>query len=274
MSNSTMLVPTDIEVDDTVQPRLDGLDETYVDELQESGPDTWPPIVVVERDGRYVLIDGRHRIEAARLLNCSEIACEIRATPEDGDLRGAAFEMNKAHGKPLTNADRKAEAKRLLYRDAQLSSREIARRCGIDHKTVEAIRAELEGTGEIPQSDTRTGADGKTRPATRSKKASRATSSSNGSGVADRSTDMSSVEPNQLATSVDEIIDYLDQRGWTNDNAISDLTDAVLAVHEGRRATSDLRKTAAMLEITSKAYQRAAERMEPTASAVEGREAT
>ena len=45
------------------------------------------------------------------------------------------------------------------------TDREIGAALGVDHKTVAIIRRELESVGEIPQQDTRTGADGKSRPA-------------------------------------------------------------------------------------------------------------
>jgi hypothetical protein len=46
----------------------------------------------------------------------------------------------------------------------ELSDRQIAKRLGVDHKTVSAAREQAEGTGEIPQLDSCLGADGKVRP--------------------------------------------------------------------------------------------------------------
>ena len=70
---------------------------------------------------------------------------------------------NHAHGLRRTNEDKRRAVTTLLL-DAQWtqwSDREISRRCGVDHKTVGAVRAQLQTTGEIPQSDQRTGADGR-----------------------------------------------------------------------------------------------------------------
>lgn len=158
---------TDIVAESDIQPRQDGLEETHVATLVDGGPDTWPPLVVVERNGAYVLIDGHHRLAAARRLELADIACEIRPDVADADLRAVAFALNAAHGKPLTLADRRAEAERLLRISGNLSNNELARRCGLSDKTVAVIRERLEATSDIPKSPKRIGADGKSRSATR-----------------------------------------------------------------------------------------------------------
>ncbi len=56
-----------IEVDDSLQPRSDGLSEEHVLALMET-PEDWPPIMVAHVNGANVLIDGFHRHEAARRL--------------------------------------------------------------------------------------------------------------------------------------------------------------------------------------------------------------
>lgn len=160
----TSIPVTEIEVESTIQPRQNGLDGAHVAVLRETGPEAWPPLVVVERDGRHVLIDGHHRLEAALQLELVDLPCECRPAPDDHDLRTLAFAMNKEHGKPLTSVDRRAEAARLLKCLPEIADRELAERCGLDHKTIGKIRKELEVTGEIPQFMARKGRDGKVRP--------------------------------------------------------------------------------------------------------------
>ena len=48
----------------------------------------------------------------------------------------------------------------------------LAAQLGVDHKTVVAVRDDLHATEEIPQAPRTTGADGKSRPATRPRLAS------------------------------------------------------------------------------------------------------
>ena len=66
------------------------------------------------------------------------------------------------HGMPLTRADRKAAAQRIVMIRPQWSDRAIAAVGGLSAKTVGAIRRR--STEEIPQSNARLGGDGRVRP--------------------------------------------------------------------------------------------------------------
>jgi hypothetical protein len=68
----------------------------------------------------------------------------------------------------LTSEQRREIIAKLLKQSPEASDRQIAVTTGVDHKTVGAVRAEQEATGEIPQLEKRTGRDGRKRP--RSKK--------------------------------------------------------------------------------------------------------
>lgn len=278
MSHCAPLSLTDIEIDEAIQPRLDGLNNAHIAELQESGPEAWPPIVVVEQAGRYTLIDGRHRLEAARQKGLVSIAVEVRATPDDGDLQGVAFALNTVHGRPLTSDDRKAEAKRLLHRSPALSSRQIAERCGLSHNTVEKIRGELTATGQIDQLHERVGADGKKRPAKRCKKdegvLSQAEPTTSGTRkmspvpqpkptIENHNSDLIS-----LLKLTNGLADFLDERGWSDDQAADDLTEALFRAVNGRQDASDLQRISRLLEIVAESYKRVADRLESTAPGV------
>lgn len=153
--------------DPELQPRQEREpDEEWVERLVDAGPEAWPPIPVVAQDGSYLIVDGHHRHAAALQLGLTDIDCTVVSMPEDGDLRGLAYQLNLQHGKPLSRADMKTEATRLLRVRRELADRAIARRVGLSDKTVGSIRAELEASAEIPHSETRLGQDGRTtRPA-------------------------------------------------------------------------------------------------------------
>ncbi len=107
------------------------------------------------------VIDGMHRLRAAILNGRRSIDVEFfDGSDEEAFIR--AVEQNVAHGLPLTLADRKAAAARILGFKPALSDRSVASMTGLSPKTVGAVRARL--TEEIPRLDTRQGSDGRVRP--------------------------------------------------------------------------------------------------------------
>jgi len=147
-----------ILVDSSLQPRVGGLDAAHVAVLQEN-PEAWPALVVVERGG-YVLVDGFHRYAASQNLALAKVRVEVREAPVDGDLRALAFVLNAAHGRPLTLADRRAEAERLLGADATVSNLDVARRTALSPTTVATIREQLEAAEQIPETEQRVSRSG------------------------------------------------------------------------------------------------------------------
>jgi hypothetical protein len=150
---------TSMLVDATLQPRVGGLDAKHVEELQET-PESWPPLVVVQQDGKYILVDGFHRYAAAQNLELDSIPVKVIEAPADGDLFSLAFALNAVHGRPLTLSDRRAFAERLLQQSPEWADREIGRRCGLSQPTVAAVRSRLEKSAHIEQPETRVGAGG------------------------------------------------------------------------------------------------------------------
>ncbi len=145
------LVPAD-------SPRLSGEDRAHVVRLAESEV-ALPPILVQRHTMR--VIDGMHRVRAAILNGREEITVEyFDGCDEDAFVR--AVELNIAHGLPLSLADRKAAAMRMLRVRNDLSDRAIASASGLAGKTVAAIRTRA--TEENAQLHARLGTDGRMRP--------------------------------------------------------------------------------------------------------------
>ena len=71
--NPAIPVPLgEMVVDDSLQPRCDGLSEEHIEALMEAAGD-WPPIVAARLDGSLLLVDGFHRGRpAARVGNGSD----------------------------------------------------------------------------------------------------------------------------------------------------------------------------------------------------------
>ncbi|QXV61945.1 streptomycin biosynthesis protein [Amycolatopsis sp. TNS106] len=149
-------VPLDaLSVQDS--PRAAGVDPAYARVLAETDAPL-PPILVHRSTMR--VIDGTHRLQAAKLKNATAINVQFF----DGDEQAAfilAVKTNIAHGLPLSLADRKAAACRILGTRPHWSDRAIAAVTGLSHKTVGKLRRR--SSGEVPQSNAHVGRDGRVR---------------------------------------------------------------------------------------------------------------
>ncbi|MFC1436258.1 ParB/RepB/Spo0J family partition protein [Streptacidiphilus sp. N1-3] len=137
-------------------PRSAGESDEHIRVLAQSQAEL-PPIVVQRGTNRVV--DGVHRVRAAQLRG----EREIRARLFDGDDASAfvlAVRLNVRHGLPLSLADRKTAAGRILREQADWSNRKIASAVGLSPKTVATLR---EAAGR-PGGPARIGRDGRVRP--------------------------------------------------------------------------------------------------------------
>lgn len=159
METATNLRLDQVTVDPALQPRVKGLDSDHVRTLQQVY-ESWPPLLVVQQGGTYLLVDGFHRFAAAQNLGLDTVPVKVVGLPADGDLHALAFSSNAAHGRPLSLADRRAFAERILRSQPHLADREIGRRCGLSSNTVGAIRERLEGAAQIEQPSERVGRGG------------------------------------------------------------------------------------------------------------------
>jgi ParB-like chromosome segregation protein Spo0J len=139
-------------------PRLEGEDKAHVVRLAEAETEL-PPIVVDRRSMR--VIDGMHRLMAASLRGQETVDVEFfDGSPADAFLR--AVEENVTHGLPLSLADRRAAAARIIASHPQMSDRAIGESTGLAARTVAAIRRR--STDVVPQLNARVGRDGRVRP--------------------------------------------------------------------------------------------------------------
>lgn len=139
-------------------PRFAGTDQEHVERLA-AAQTPLPPIIV--HRGTMQVIDGAHRLKAARLRGLDKIAVRFF----DGDEANAfvlAVESNIAHGLPLAMADRKHAAGRIIASHPQWSDRKIASVTGISPGTVADIRRRTPGRPSAEHK--RVGQDGRVRP--------------------------------------------------------------------------------------------------------------
>ncbi|MCL6736845.1 ParB/RepB/Spo0J family partition protein [Streptomyces neyagawaensis] len=140
-------------------PRLGGENRDHVRTLAEQ-EEPLPPILVHHPTMR--VIDGMHRLAAARLRGATTIEVEYFDGDED-EVFALSVELNIAHGLPLSQADRAAAAERILTTHPYWSDRRIASNAGLAPSTVAAIRRR--STSRTDQLNApRVGRDGRVRP--------------------------------------------------------------------------------------------------------------
>ena len=116
-------------------------------------------------DENGVVIDGHHRSKIARELG---IPCPVitHDNLDEAGKRSLAFTLNLKR-RHLNREQRRALIAESLKSDPQLSNREHARRTGASNSTVGIIRKDMEADGQVCESHTSRGADGKVYPASR-----------------------------------------------------------------------------------------------------------
>jgi hypothetical protein len=139
-------------------PRLCGEDRAHIARLAETEAPL-PPILVDRRTMR--VIDGMHRLMAASLQGRESIDV-VFFEGSEADVFLRAVQENVAHGLPLSQADRRAAAERIIASHPHMSDRAIGRAAGLAAKTVAAIRRR--SADEDAQPGFRVGRDGRVRP--------------------------------------------------------------------------------------------------------------
>lgn len=165
-----------------------GIDQDTVAEYAaayEAGAEM-PPIEVVFDGIAYWLVDGFHRFHAMRQARIDAAKVVVRQGTLS-EARWLACAANTKHGLRRTNLDKRMAIKKAMELKPNASDRDIALHCGVDHKTVQALRAKVVPPtqtdsvpiliGEVPQSISgpleqpvlREGSDGRLYPASREK---------------------------------------------------------------------------------------------------------
>ena len=136
---------SDIRTDGGTQARA-GIDQAVVAEYAVAigeGAD-FPPLVVFSDGEELWLVDGFHRLAAYRAAGVEEVDCLLKhGTQRDAVLWSVG--ANSTHGLRRSNQDKRNAVNKLLG-DAewvQWRDREIAKRCGVDSKTVAGCRMSL-----------------------------------------------------------------------------------------------------------------------------------
>jgi ParB family chromosome partitioning protein len=117
-AQSLILRIADIEIPATARPCDPSVVSTLAESIAAIGLQT--PPTVVERDGRYVLVAGRHRVEALKLLNAESVPVRL-VEMDDLDARMCAISEN-LHRAELTVLQRSQQVEE--YADLAKQKRE------------------------------------------------------------------------------------------------------------------------------------------------------
>jgi hypothetical protein len=152
-----------LKVGNTVRGAADDLD--HIRSLAEDRCE-WAPILVRGSDG--VIVDGVYRYRAALARGDKSLDVEY-FEGDDSELFIESVRRNVRHGKPLTLAEKRSAAVRILVLRPGWSDRWIAEMCALSPKTVSALRRR---SGQaVVAVDRRLGRDGRTRRLQRAPKA-------------------------------------------------------------------------------------------------------
>ena len=123
------------------------------------------PIVVFETPNGLMLVDGFHRLVAAKQLDWTE----IKVRQYKGSVQDAfafACLANLKHGKPLTRSEREKAVKEYIVLNTELSDRWISEETGANRNIIGIWRKQLEQEGRIKPIEKRLGQDEKERTVT------------------------------------------------------------------------------------------------------------
>lgn len=149
--------PKEIVIDRALNPRL-GVDKETVEHYVEVF-DQLPPIEAFDTERGRVLVDGWHRLAAAKALGKERIQARVRAGSYLEAKEYAAL-ANLRHGKPLTRDERRNVVETLLLLHAERIDTWLAADAGCSSHFVGERRRVLEAGGLIDQINSRQRPDG------------------------------------------------------------------------------------------------------------------
>ncbi|MFE6862131.1 hypothetical protein [Nocardia sp. NPDC057668] len=138
-------------------PRSSGLNNAHIERMVAAD---WPlpPIIVHEPTMR--ILDGLHRVAAAVCKGIDQLDAHLISGPIDAAFV-IAVQANISNGLPLTFAERRAAAAKILVTHPEWSDRTIGSTTGLSAKVISRLRC---STDADTQSNTRLGKDGRFRP--------------------------------------------------------------------------------------------------------------
>lgn len=174
--------------------------ENLAADIQERGIQT--PLQVYPRNGRYELLTGHDRLEAAMRIGLREVPCEERSTLTDEDERFRHFVSDNALRKPVWP---KAVVEFVLRKHPDWSQRRIAVMANCSVSTVNDVKQYLESVEPQLFAANTIGKDGVVQPAKKPTTPKLRTDKPERVPSAIESTDVSTVETSPVFAVSEEV---------------------------------------------------------------------
>ncbi len=120
-------------------------------------------MIPIEYDELGNVLDGYHRLKICEELGIKDYPRVIRAGMTESEKLTHARKLNIAR-RHLTSGQKRELIRDQLKTTPEQSDRQIAKALGVDNSTVSAHRKEMVEKGELLESNSSIGADGKERP--------------------------------------------------------------------------------------------------------------
>lgn len=137
MKRNVTLEIKGIEIIEKIYPRSkvnEGVVKDYAKKMDDGF--NFPNIEVASLNGKNILVDGRHRIEARKERGEKYIAADIHTDLKDiNEIFIASVRANERHGLRLTKADKKKIA--YTMKDLEFEVEQITQLTGITFKTMQ-----------------------------------------------------------------------------------------------------------------------------------------
>lgn len=132
-------------------------------DIEKSGEIRDPIKIYFDKEGNPMILGGFNRWHIAQELGWQFVPCEVmEVAPKERRELAIMDNLARRH---MTREQKQRIVEMFLRNDPAQSNVMVARKTGVDDKTVGKVRQQLEATSEIPRLDKRKGADGKERKA-------------------------------------------------------------------------------------------------------------
>src|SRR5882757_1278274 len=119
------------------------LNKEHIEHIVASNLEGFPPIDVTPRNQKFIILNGYHRVEAARKLDLLSIEANVHDFSDDITMRDFVYSSNLVNGLSLSRKEKEAYVAFLSIEYPHLSQSQIADKVKLDQSSVSKILKRL-----------------------------------------------------------------------------------------------------------------------------------